>query len=488
VNLGVFVLRKKKKWDRLVNAAGSIAPGLVRLIHQARVAADGECSPKDEAPNGLARPALLERTIVTICGTNRKAEQRSSVNAWIAAMALIIAFTLGFGRPAHGQVPCHYEVAHIIQAPPCPITGPPPTMGQDISPNGRYVVGHYDHCSISGRSKGFLFDTQTGQFTTLPFPANVISIECYGVNDSAKVCGQLIRTNPSQYQGFVWDSVTNQYTILPPHPGGAWASANAINNSGQVCGFRSIGSKGDPVNPYEAFIWSAQRGFTDLGLINGQTTSATNINEQGQVCGWTGAGFNLQSFFCSAGSMTVFGPVPNGTYSDARAVNNAGLVVAGGNSAVGYLWDGRFLPLPTLNADYNTCSLNALNDIRGAAGSCRIGTTQNVKPIIWANQSPRDLSVLTTPVANLILDYAGDITNGWVVRCGAHYGARNVVVILRPVFPRLGDTDCNSVINIDDLIRVINQWGPCPSCDADVNGDSLVNIDDLLTVITHWTN
>ena len=54
-----------------------------------------------------------------------------------------------------------------------------------------------------------------------------------------------------------------------------------------------------------------------------------------------------------------------------------------------------------------------------------------------------------------------------------------------------GDADENSVVNIDDLLAVINAWGPCPNCflivcPADVNGDCMVNIDDLLLVINNW--
>ena len=47
----------------------------------------------------------------------------------------------------------------------------------------------------------------------------------------------------------------------------------------------------------------------------------------------------------------------------------------------------------------------------------------------------------------------------------------------------------NGVVNVDDLLLVINNWGPCHGCDADIapyGGDGVVNVDDLLTVINHW--
>jgi hypothetical protein len=57
--------------------------------------------------------------------------------------------------------------------------------------------------------------------------------------------------------------------------------------------------------------------------------------------------------------------------------------------------------------------------------------------------------------------------------------------------PISGDVDSNGVVDIDDLVAVINGWGPCaepcpPFCEADVTEDCTVNIDDLLAVINGW--
>jgi hypothetical protein len=55
------------------------------------------------------------------------------------------------------------------------------------------------------------------------------------------------------------------------------------------------------------------------------------------------------------------------------------------------------------------------------------------------------------------------------------------------------DVTGNGVVNIDDLLAVINAWGPCPAppapCPADIappGGNGTVNIDDLLAVINGW--
>src|SRR2546426_370153 len=54
-----------------------------------------------------------------------------------------------------------------------------------------------------------------------------------------------------------------------------------------------------------------------------------------------------------------------------------------------------------------------------------------------------------------------------------------------------GDINQTGVTNIDDLLSVINGWGPCaapfpPYCPADINHNCVVNIDDLLGVINGW--
>jgi hypothetical protein len=49
-----------------------------------------------------------------------------------------------------------------------------------------------------------------------------------------------------------------------------------------------------------------------------------------------------------------------------------------------------------------------------------------------------------------------------------------------------GDVNGDSVVNVNDLLVVINQWGPCGGCSGDTNGDGVVDVTDLLTVINGW--
>jgi hypothetical protein len=43
------------------------------------------------------------------------------------------------------------------------------------------------------------------------------------------------------------------------------------------------------------------------------------------------------------------------------------------------------------------------------------------------------------------------------------------------------------VVDVDDLLTIINSWGPpTGACQADINNDSVVDVDDLLIVINAW--
>jgi hypothetical protein len=53
-----------------------------------------------------------------------------------------------------------------------------------------------------------------------------------------------------------------------------------------------------------------------------------------------------------------------------------------------------------------------------------------------------------------------------------------------------GDVNGNGVVDVEDLVEVLLNWGPCPAppapCPADVNGDLDVNVQDLVQVIVNW--
>jgi hypothetical protein len=49
-----------------------------------------------------------------------------------------------------------------------------------------------------------------------------------------------------------------------------------------------------------------------------------------------------------------------------------------------------------------------------------------------------------------------------------------------------GDTNASFSVDVNDVLTVISQWGPCPTCNGDVTEDGQVSIDDMLLVIAQW--
>lgn len=59
--------------------------------------------------------------------------------------------------------------------------------------------------------------------------------------------------------------------------------------------------------------------------------------------------------------------------------------------------------------------------------------------------------------------------------------------VCEPACP--ADISGNGTVDVDDLLAVVNSWGPCQGCLADIapsGGDGQVNVDDLLTVINNF--
>lgn len=63
-------------------------------------------------------------------------------------------------------------------------------------------------------------------------------------------------------------------------------------------------------------------------------------------------------------------------------------------------------------------------------------------------------------------------------------------ILLVPDDPCLGDLTYNSVVDTDDLVMVINNWGTCSSyptpCAGDGTCNGIVDVDDLLLVINNY--
>ncbi|MFB3105111.1 MAG: DUF3466 family protein, partial [Pseudomonadales bacterium] len=182
------------------------------------------------------------------------------------------------------QIPCSYEVQIIASSNGCGGFGTVNTFGLGLNEHGD-VVGYYK-CPLWNHSEAFLW-TADGGFVTLQRPQGVSSAIAVDINDSGVICGTVFVSGLDN-RGFVYEN--GVWTILPPvvDVPGARSSANAINNVGTVVGQRSLT---EDINPQNAYIWSAENGFNDLGLVKGPNSGAFDISQGGLIGGWTGTAF-----------------------------------------------------------------------------------------------------------------------------------------------------------------------------------------------------
>jgi predicted outer membrane repeat protein len=91
---------------------------------------------------------------------------------------------------------------------------------------------------------------------------------------------------------------------------------------------------------------------------------------------------------------------------------------------------------------------------------------------------------VTNELLPIDLDGLRRIVNGIVDR-GA-YEWQRPAGCEADVYPSLPGVAGDGVINVNDLLTIINNWGSCDQCVADIDNDGLVNVNDLLAVITAW--
>jgi uncharacterized membrane protein len=384
------------------------------------------------------------------------------------------------------QVPCHYEIAAVIQGPNCPITGLTGAVGLYISPNGRYVCGYYPACDDSG-DRAFLYDVQTTQFTTLPVPPGISNVYPSDVNDTPWVVGTMGGTAGDF--AFVFNHNTGQYTaMIPPAVNAGTSRLNSINAVGVACGGRAISAAPLMSN---AFVWTPQSGVTDLGLIKGQSNDAVDISGSGWMAGNIAGG---QTPYIRSRGQVTFIETPPDSETYVTAVNDQNLVVGRVShftpsfTTHAFTWQsGLFVELPSLPGDNRSFADDVNNAGLVVGSSMFVTSSTSYHACIWASGIPYKVASMVSSAGGNVFDEVVAISDqNWIIVDGIVLGAGSAVFVMRPSSFAPGDVTGDCRINIDDLLSVINQWGVGNSS-ADLNHDGLVNIDDLLIVINNWS-
>ena len=406
------------------------------------------------------------------------------------AVLAAVGSAVGLAGPmAHGQ--CQYDVT-VLEYPIGCAFGTVFTVGVGWNEQGA-IVGYYQ-CPIWKHTEAFLW-TPEDRFITLPRPPGISSNFAKDINNAGTIVGIYTGTD-FQFRGYVYED--GEYTELEPLPGGAWSQAIAINDAGQVTGYRSIGSKDDPVFPYNAFVWSRDEGFIDLGVMSGPASSGSAINNAGVVVGWTGTGTTTSdTFVWQDRSLSFLGPVPGGCTSTPYGLGAGGEIVGSGQielngfpigASRAFVWQsGQFTLLGTLRDHMLSRARDISSETRQIVGrSWYVDGNPNIDHgFIWQHGAIIDLNSLVSPDLTVEIEAGSEVAdNGRILAFGDQ-----AALILTPIDPPLGDLDVDCRVGIVDFLKLLADWGACPEdtdCRADLNGDGVVDGLDFAILLMNW--
>ena len=416
----------------------------------------------------------------------------------LSNLAMGMVQFLFLAGPVTAQIPCGgYEVTAIIQAPECPPFGFPPTIGMGISEpiDGGlpYVVGHVQSCVI-GPDVAFLWTPGQG-IQLIPTPPGTLASEAVDI-EGARIVGNFnLEGDGLSGLGFLYDSETDEFTNLGTFPGGNFSEATAVNGAGQIAGYWGNFVNGDPER--EAFIWEKGRMTSLAPDVGTPGSEAHDINCTGQVTGWMGIAPHIKSnaFVWDQGEVTVLPFISGGFSSAGDAINSRGDVAGLGwmfdkdaNEDVrrAFAWiDGEMIVLGTLPG-YPDSFGTGINDDRTVVGFAQTNTQS---AFVWKDGVLMALNDLISPDLGLNVKAAWAINQAGQITGHANSQDGIVAFVLTPIEPRLGDLDGDCTVGVSDLLMLLANWGPCPNCaecPADLDGNCSVGVKDLLILLGNW--
>jgi probable HAF family extracellular repeat protein len=223
--------------------------------------------------------------------------------------------------------------------------------------------------------------------TKLGVLSGVDASHARAINDNGQVAGWSITDGTAR--ATVWNGTTP--TNLGTPSGADATYARAINNSGQIAGWSTTDGN------THATIWNGTTA-TDLGtLTGGNASAALAINEKDQVAGrstFLAGSFAYHATTWDGGKITDLGTL-GGDYSEARAINEAGLVVGWADTrddqTSATLWSGTeaidlniYLDKSLVDAGWVLTGADDINDQGWIVGSAYNNLTQQSHGFLMA--------------------------------------------------------------------------------------------------------
>ena len=407
--------------------------------------------------------------------------------AILAAMVSVQAAHAGGINSGGG--PPEYEVTAIIVGFACPPFGLAAVNPSALNEAGD-VAGHVT-CP-AGVTRAFRWTAKSG-LELIPMPAQTTESRAAAISGSKVVGYHVISGDEFGHLGFLYDFETGQFTSLGTLSDGNWSEAHGINARGQITGF--WGS--NVIGFWKAFIWENGK-MIDIGPSLGKADSrGFGINDNGASTGWMGVGNIIDShaFIWDDGKVTELPFIPGGFTSEGWSLN-CHLDVVG---------RGRFFD-PELNAivwrafafvDGEAFRLDPLpgtshSNARDINNAQTVVGWSNSRAFIWQDGLLTDLNDVLSPSFNGDITAAKGINQVGQIIAEGHSDDLNATVglLLGPIGQGIpGDLDNDGQVGVKDLLILLGSWGPCDncsSCPADLDNNCVVGVPDLLILLGNW--
>jgi probable HAF family extracellular repeat protein len=359
--------------------------------------------------------------------------------------------------------------------------------------NQRQVTGNAqtDPSQPSPRLIAFIWNPPAGPLIDLGIlPGSNNFSRGYAINDLGVIVGESGNNTP---QSFRWEQTTGMTGLLRLAGDNYNGVAHGIDNAGIIVGISGNGTTSRPTR------WNAQAVATDLGSIDGTTTSfgrAWNLNQTGTIVGITetGTGTPMHATMWLAGAVIDLGSIAPHERSEALAVNDHNIAVGASNNGLtpsstpirrAVRWEivGGVPQIEELGSLGRTFSealdINNEGVIVGSATNI-LGLSQVAW--IWSNGVMTDLNTLVDLPPGWVLTSAQSINeNGDIAGFGSLSGVSRAFALFREgqaCYANCDGSTVEPILNVDDFTCFINSFAEAQSLPAAQQVTAYANCDN----------
>jgi uncharacterized membrane protein len=353
------------------------------------------------------------------------------------------------------------------------------------------VIGHSSTAfCLDGKKPPFYWTPAEG-FVKPALPANFTSATLNDLSDKGVSVGQ--KTGGGTVAVVLQ---AGNWTVLPLWPGDTVAEAAAVNSSGTIVGE----SHHHLLSGWKAIMWKDGE-MINISPPGVPKARAWDINEAGHVVATVGtSGFSGQAkpYIWQDGEITYV-PLPrNALGADNLKINDHGNVAGRwyykkGDVTVkaAFVWiDGVFTDIDI----FEGCSdalLKDFNDRNEAVGDYDTCDGFDGFPFVWVDGCTWNLNELLGYEHPYDLAWVSSINDLGQIACPKYAdvtredGALGVMT-LTPVPQAISDTNCDQVVDGEDLASLLKVWDTDDYA-CDLNDDGRVDGADLGILLGEWT-